>query len=125
MVLEENSFYVTISLLSMQLLKELSQPFCLTYGLLIFFHYFFNSKLCLICLLQLFFVKRSKNLSSPLKLFSTSVHKEVFLTFLIIKASSNKFGCKLKLSKSFCILIFLHGHQIQAKDLHTLKSIYA
>ena len=52
-------------------------------------YYFFNSKVFLICLLQ--FVFNVPTISSPLR----SLHRTVFLTFLIRKTSSDQFGVYL------------------------------
>ena len=52
--------------------------------------YFFNSKLCLICFFQLFFVKVPLNFS-PLKCVFTYFHGIVCLVFLITKTSSGQF----------------------------------
>ena len=68
MVLENNSFCLTISLLSIQILKNYHSLFiCYTFYHL-FLHHFFNSKLCLVCLLQYFFITPSKNFFS-IKIF--------------------------------------------------------
>ena len=82
-----------------------------------FLYYFFNSRLGLICFLQFFFMKRPHNFLSI-----TYVYRKVFLTFLILKTSSDQLG-RYHLSKmflSFAILTLL----LSVAILTLLGSLY-
>ena len=72
--------YITISFLSIHLLKELWWPFHLTYLTFITFSldYFFNSSLCLNCFLQFFFTKRPNNFFSIKILYYTRPQNSIF-----------------------------------------------
>ena len=78
---ENNSFYITISFLSIKLLKELLQPFHLTHSLLRFFlNSLLNSKLFLICLLESLFIKPFYNLC-PINYFYYICSRHIVFNF--------------------------------------------
>ena len=84
--------YTFISFLSIQLLKQLLQPFCVTCSLSLFFFITsptFNS--FWLVFFAIFFVKYFSN-SSMLRSLIKNDHGTVFLTFLIKKISSDQFG---------------------------------
>ena len=102
MVLENKSFYITISFFINQIFKEIIIAFLLNVKFISFFlYYFFNSKLFLICFLQFFFIKSCSNF------YSIKVFYYICPRLSIFNLFNHKDFFKSIQSVTFCKIIFI------------------